>query len=161
MVLNQNYEPMQICTAKRALNLVFLGKAKLVETEGQDVISISARYPFPSVVRIDRYIRIPNRNVVLSRKNILKRDGHQCQYCGATGISLTIDHIVPKKQFGKDTWENLVTACITCNNKKGSRTPENANMKLFKKPKKPTRIHYLQKFIRRNNQSWKQYLYLD
>jgi len=161
LVLNQNYEPLQICTARRAMNLIWLGRAQLVESEGRSIRSISARFPFPSVVRVNKYIHIPNRDVALSRKNILKRDNHQCQYCGKKGVPLTIDHIIPRKKRGLDIWENLVAACMQCNNKKGARTPDEAGLILLKIPKKPTRIHYFQKMVRRDNKLWKNYLFLD
>jgi len=85
----------------------------------------------------------------------------QCQYCGAKGIPLTIDHVIPKALGGKDIWTNLVTACHSCNNRKGNRTPEEAGMALNRKPKKPHRLHTLQKFAESPIDEWRPYLFLD
>ena len=100
-------------------------------------------------------------NVVLSRKNILLRDKHQCQYCANKSNPLTIDHIIPKERGGSESWANLVTAGQKCNRKKGNRTPEEANMPLLKHPQKPNRIHYFQHFIQESQSSWKPYLFLE
>jgi 5-methylcytosine-specific restriction endonuclease McrA len=92
---------------------------------------------------------------------VLRRDGHQCQYCGIRKGPLTLDHVIPKMRGGIDSWENLVAACVKCNNKKGSRTPDEANMPLLKKPKRPNFLFFMQYFIGMNEESWKPYLYLN
>jgi 5-methylcytosine-specific restriction endonuclease McrA len=117
--------------------------------------------PFPSVVRIDQYVNFRGGNIILNRKNILKRDGHQCQYCGRKNIPLTVDHVIPKVRGGNDTWENLVAACILCNNKKGNRTPKEANMILLKRPRQPNRILFIQRFVSNPVRSWRPYLFLE
>lgn len=116
--------------------------------------------PFPSIIRLDRYIHVQHKRVMLSRKNILRRDNHKCQYCGRSDLPLTIDHLIPKSKGGQDTWENLVAACIKCNNKKGDRTLEEAKMTLIRKPFRPSHIMFLKNFVGQVDERWKPYLYL-
>ena len=162
LVLNRNYEPLSVCSVRRAVVLVFLGKAEIVENnDGVKVRSISTFIPVPSVVKLDFYVKVPPKNIILSRKNIIKRDGHRCQYCAETRAPMTVDHVVPKIYGGKDTWENLVCACIKCNNLKGDRAPEKAGFKLLKVPKKPNQITFIQHFIGISDDRWRRYLFLD
>ncbi|MCF7805417.1 MAG: HNH endonuclease [Candidatus Marinimicrobia bacterium] len=160
LVLNQNYEPLQICNAKHAIVMLYLNRVELVESDGVMVHSVNDEFPLPTVVRVKRYINYRGYEVVLSRKNIMRRDEFKCQYCGKHDSQLTIDHVTPKRHGGKDTWENLVTACIRCNNTKGDNTPEQANMPLLKQPKKPHYIQFLKQHIDEPIQSWKPYIYL-
>ena len=162
LVLNQNYEPLSVCTVKRAVILIYLGKAEIIEKhDGNRVRSISWSLPVPSVVRLGFYIRIPHKRILLTRKNILKRDGHTCQYCGENNAQMTVDHVIPKIYGGQDSWENLVCACIRCNNIKGNRTPEQADMKILKRPKRPNHITFIQQFVGISDHRWKQYLFLE
>lgn len=162
LILNQNYEPMSICNVKKAIILLFLGKAELIEAQQNKYVhSVSATMPFPSIVRLGVYIQIPYKKIILSRKNILRRDGHRCQYCGKTELTLTVDHIIPKAKKGEETWENLVTACVECNNRKGDRTPEEAHMKLMRKPMKPNHVSFIRHFVGSVDDSWKPYLFMN
>jgi len=162
LVLNQNYEPLSVCTVKRAVVMIFLGKAELIEKyDGDSIRSISWTLPVPSVVRLDLHVKVPPKRVMLSRKNVIKRDGHRCQYCGASHLPMTVDHVIPKIYGGKDTWENLVCACIKCNNIKGNQTLEQAGFKLLRRPRIPNHITFLQRFIGISDNRWKQYLFLD
>jgi 5-methylcytosine-specific restriction endonuclease McrA len=95
----------------------------------------------------------------LSRRNIIKRDGNKCAYCGKKETNLTIDHILPKARGGKDTWENLVASCVRCNNKKGDRTPEEAGLELNVRPYKPNYIMFLKNSVGTVESSWKQFLF--
>lgn len=141
--------------------LLFLGKADLVHKDNRKVIrTINGQYPWPSIIRLSRYINVPYRQVILTRKNILRRDSFRCAYCGRSDVPLTIDHIIPKSQGGKDTWENLITACTYCNNKKGDRTPSEANMKILTKPYKPNHIIFIKNSVSKIDESWKPFLYL-
>jgi len=160
LVLNQNYEPLSVCTARRAIVLVFLGKAEIVEHRDQMIHATFQSFILPSIVRLMAYVRIPNTGIILSRKNVIKRDGHQCQYCGTTRGPMTVDHIIPKYRLGEDTWENLVCACQACNNKKGDRTLTQASMELLRKPRQPTRIHFIRDFIGVGDHAWRPYLFL-
>jgi len=160
LILNQNYEPLTLCSVKRAIILMYLDKVQLVERYNCDIHSVSTSMPCPSVVRLHFYIRKPFKEVLLNRKNIIKRDGSICQYCGKNSQPMTIDHVIPKSYGGRDTWENLVCACIKCNSKKGNRTPEQAGMKLLRQPRKPSHLFYLQSLIGSPPESWKPYLFL-
>jgi 5-methylcytosine-specific restriction endonuclease McrA len=161
LVLNQNYEPLNVCSARRALSLVFCGKATSVELSDRRVHSVSRSFEVPSIVRLERYIRAPRRRVVLSKRNILKRDGYQCQYCGQVDRKMTIDHVVPRKHNGPDTWENLVTACVACNARKGDRQPEQAGLRLLRKPKRPNNVTFIRNYVGVADHRWKPYLFLD
>ena len=161
LVLNQNYEPLSVCSVRRALLLILRGKAETVEKLGGVVRSVSQAHPVPSVVRLGRYIHAPRRRVVLSKRNILKRDSYQCQYCGCKDGKLTVDHIVPRTRGGKSTWENLVCACASCNNKKGEHRPEQVGLKLRTRPKRPNNVSFIRNFIGANDQRWKPYLFID
>ena len=137
LVLNQDYEPLNVASLPRAFRLVLGGKAEIL-AEGDPIRSASRSWTAPSVVRLRHRVRRPRPRAKLSRKEIFARDGHACQYCGRTGVSLTIDHIVPKSRGGDTwTWENLVTACMACNHRKGDRLPEAAGLQLRRKPYEP------------------------
>jgi len=160
LVLNQNYEPLSVCNTKKAVILIFLGKAELIEQGDGEIRSISTSIPCPSVVRLSMYIKVPRKRIVLSRKNIIKRDNHKCQYCGVTDSPMTVDHVVPKVRGGTDSWENLVCACIKCNNKKGNRAPEVAGIKLLRTPVRPTHLTFIRHFIGIKDEKWKPYLFM-
>ena len=121
--------------------------------------SVSKTLDFPSVIKLNKYQRIPYREVELSKKNIFRRDSERCQYCGTNKGLLTIDHIIPKSRGGASTWSNLTTACFECNNKKSNMTPEEANMSLISKPHKPNYVLYLNQKIGRIEKEWKPFLF--
>ncbi len=162
LVLNQNYVPISICSARKAVVLLLLNKAQMIERYDDAIHSARQAMPYPSVIRLNRYIRRPYQTVSLNRKNIVKRDRNRCQYCGKNHQPMTIDHIIPKSQGGRDTWENLVCACFRCNHKKGDRTPEQAGMKLLRKPTRPTHLFYLQYLANGHpHPTWQDYLFLN
>lgn len=162
LVLNKAYEPLDICNVKRAIVLIFLEKAESVVPMGKALRSVTDEFPVPSVIRVKKYISPIRDAVVLNKKNIFRRDNHTCQYCGIKNSELTIDHIIPKVKGGKDNWENLVTACHKCNNKKGDQDLEKSGLVLLKKPRKPTRIHRLRKFAgEKARVKWKPFLFFE
>jgi len=162
LVLNQSYEPISICSPRKAIVLIFLSKAEIIaEYPNKKIRTINNSYTFPSVIKLKTYIKIPFKNVELSRKNIIKRDGNRCQYCGRKSLEMTVDHIIPKSRGGQETWENLTSACIKCNNIKGNRTPEEAGMKLLSKPRKPNHLTFLIQNIDNIDNSWKTFLFMD
>ena len=161
LVLNANYAPMMVCTAKRAICLNVLNKIDVLANYEETVNSPSITFNLPSVIKIRDFVKYDNLSVDLNRKNILSRDEHSCQYCGDKSSPLTIDHILPKGRGGQDSWENLVTACKFCNQKKGNKTPEEANMHLKRKPKRPNRIHYFYKYVNEKQKEWKPYLFME
>jgi 5-methylcytosine-specific restriction endonuclease McrA len=137
------------------------GKAEAVEKLEAVVRSVSHEFAVPNVVRLDRYIHAPRRRVVLSKRNVLKRDNHQCQYCGRRDNKLTIDHVVPRTKGGQSTWENMVCACASCNNRKGEHRPEQMGMYLLSKPKRPNNVSFMRNLIGAGQQRWKPYLFVD
>lgn len=160
LVLNQDYQPLSVCSVQRSLVLLFLGKAELLHDVPEQVVStVSTTFDYPSVIRLKRYIRLPYKEVMPTRRNILKRDRMKCQYCETTQ-DLTIDHILPRSRGGEDTWTNLVAACTKCNQKKGNRTPDEANMPLKRKPFKPHHLTFLRDGLGRVQKEWKPYLYM-
>lgn len=162
MVLNNNYEPLSVCNVRKATILLLLGKAELIEKRAAKVIrSVSREFPFPSIVRLSHYVKVPYKRVILSRKNILRRDKNRCQYCGIASSDLTIDHVLPKSRFGEDTWENLVTACVDCNNTKGDRTPDEAKMNLVRRPIRPNHVIFIKHFVESVEDCWKPYLFMN
>jgi 5-methylcytosine-specific restriction endonuclease McrA len=163
LVLNASYEPINICAARRALVLVLKGIAAAEEVSASSVHSTRRTVKVPSVIRLLEYRRIPHQTRALSRKNILMRDRYTCQYCLKilpTG-ELTLDHVVPRARAGESAWENLVACCHSCNNRKGSRTPEEAGMKLVRQPK-PFSLHtsrHLMRLLGKSDEQWRKYLF--
>lgn len=160
LVLNQDYCALTICSVERAVVLVLMRKAELVEAHDQRFVrSPSTRLPWPSIVRLKAYVSVPYKRIMLSRKNVLRRDRFRCQYCSSRD-KLTIDHVIPKSRGGRDTWENLVAACTRCNNRKGNRTPDEANMRLLRKPFRPSHVMFIRDYVGTLDETWKPYLFL-
>ncbi len=160
LLLNQNYEPLTVLKLKRAITLIFLGKVDLIENDDKNVIhSMSLNLPMPSVLRLKYYVQIKRRDIPLTKKNVIKRDNHTCQYCGKKTGVMTTDHIIPRALGGDETWENLVCACLECNNRKGNRTLPAAGMKLLKKPKKPNYFTFVLREIGTPDDRWRPYLF--
>lgn len=157
LVLNRNWQPVNVATVARALTLVWNESARVIDpydyqtyawedwsrlAPGQGelfVQSVRARLRVPEVVTLTGYDRLPAACVAFSRRNIFKRDHSTCQYCGVQPGSeeLTIDHVVPRSQGGASTWENCVLACVACNKRKADRTPAEAGLRLRKPPVRP------------------------
>lgn len=162
LVINASFEPIAICHLRRALVLVVKESAIVQEDLGRE---IHAGIMWPSVIRLKRYKHVPHRVQVLTRRNILVRDGHQCQYCGETfcALDLTLDHVIPRSKGGPSTWENLVAACGVCNRRKADRTPEEADMPLLRRPR-PVTLHTARGILRSQGEAekqWQRYLYFD
>ena len=161
LVLNQDFSALTVCSVQRAVILVHLHKADVVEAlPRRRMRSTSVSLPWPSIVRLRYYVRVPYRGIMLSRKNILRRDGHACQYCG-TRERLTVDHVLPKSRGGTDTWKNLVAACIRCNNRKGNRTPEEAGLSLRRSPFRPSHVMFIRDYVGTLEETWKPYLFMN
>ena len=138
LVLNQNYEPLHICNARRALVLVLGGKAEVLQEDSDVHLHTSTNdFTVPSVVRMMYLVHRPRPRVKLTRREIFLRDNYTCQYCGKVTHDLTLDHVHPKSRGGAHTWENLASACKECNHRKGGRTHEEARMRLKKSPNEP------------------------
>ncbi|PIU67990.1 MAG: HNH endonuclease [Armatimonadetes bacterium CG07_land_8_20_14_0_80_40_9] len=161
LVLNQNYEPLNICRLRRALVLMQKDKAQVIENDTRKVHTVDRVFESPSVIRIVYFVKKPRPNLQPSRQSIFARDGYTCQYCGKVSRDLTLDHVVPKRIGGKKDWENLVSACKGCNNRKGDKTLKEAKMKLIKEPKKPKYLPKLtlSRYSRlEEKEEWRRYL---
>ena len=142
LVLNQNYEPLNVCNTRRAFVLVDRGKAEILEHAEGFIRSAIHAFPRPSVIRLIYMIRRPRPQMRLTRREVFVRDHYTCQYCGKQTRDLTIDHVVPRHRGGRHTWDNLVSACRHCNHKKAGRTPQEAHMTLLKEPRRPPSSSY-------------------
>lgn len=137
LVLNANFEPINVCNTRRALGLILTGKAMLLLNGRGEIKTVSQIFPRPSIIRLEKMVKRPRPRVKLTKREILRRDDYTCQYCGQHVSSLTIDHVIPRHMGGQHNWENLVTACSPCNHHKGGRTVEQAQMRLLHLPAEP------------------------
>lgn len=137
LVLNQNYEPLNVCNIRRALVLVIGGKAEVLEASPGAITSPTTSYIAPSVIRLVYLIRRPRPRVKLSRREIFIRDNFTCQYCNRQMSDLTIDHVIPRSRGGQHVWDNVVSACRQCNHRKGGKSIAEARMALRQQPHEP------------------------
>jgi 5-methylcytosine-specific restriction endonuclease McrA len=156
LVLNRNYQPVHVTSAKRAFTLLYIGAARVVQPDfstfdfeswsslghaaGHDVVhTVGRAIAVPRVIVLQIYDRLPTTKVRFSRLNIYARDANTCQYCARQlpRIDLNLDHVIPRAHGGRTTWENVVCCCITCNLKKGAKLPFEAGMKLLRQPVRP------------------------
>lgn len=160
LVLNQSYEPLNVCRARRALVLVYNGRAELLENGVGFIHTAQRSYPLPSVIRMLYMIKRPHPQPKLTRLEIFNRDHYICQYCGRETRQQTLDHVIPRHLGGEHCWENLVSACVGCNRRKAGRTTEQANMKPLRPPVKPrVSYYYTIPFQYRKSQvQWHKYL---
>lgn len=161
LVLNNDYEPLNVCTLRRAVVLVYLEKADVLHTDSKEIRTIHGVIISPSVVKLKYHVKRPMPELRLSRRSILARDSYTCQYCGHQARDLTVDHITPKRLGGKSTWENLVCCCRKCNGRKGDKTIAQAGMKLEKLPRRPRYVPFisLTKYLEgARNDVWRDYL---
>jgi len=160
LVLNQDYQAIGVCSVERAFVLVLLKKAEMLsDNPAKRLKSVQQDFQFPSIIRLQRYVNIPYKKVNLSRHNIFKRDRNRCVYCNSKE-NLTIDHVVPKSLGGKDSWENLVTACQKCNAKKSNLPLEETGLSLRHEPFRPSFVMFLSNFAGDVREDWKPYLYM-
>ena len=165
LLLNATYEPLRIVNWQKAVTLWCQGKVEVIAVHDREVRSVSISFKLPSVIRLLRHIKIRRRfdYVPFSRANIYARDSYKCQYCGdkQPTSELTFDHVVPVARGGRKDWENIVTCCITCNRKKGGRTPAEARLHLIRVPRRPERAPAIRISIGLRNapESWRDYLY--
>jgi 5-methylcytosine-specific restriction endonuclease McrA len=163
LLLNITYEPLRVINWKKAITLLLLDKVEVLEEYNREIRSVSFTLKLPSVVRLLRLVKRPKTPVKFSRQNIYARDKNTCQYCGSAHPweDLTYDHVIPKYRGGKTEWSNIVTCCISCNRRKGGRTPAEAGMKLIRKPARPKWLPALRVTIgyKEIPRSWRDYLY--
>jgi len=162
LVLNASFEPINVISAKRAMTLLHKRIAEPVEGTLLFIRTARKSIPLPSVIRLYEYRRIVRHAKTVSRKNIMIRDANTCQYCGVgfPATKLTLDHVIPKSRQGRESWENLVTCCHPCNNKKGNRTPKEAGMPLLKTPV-PFGVHARYRMLGRDDKAWQKYLFYN
>jgi len=164
LVLNASFEPLLIVTWQRAIQLLFQGKVEVIEESDQEVRSVRVSIRVPAVLRLLHYVPLKKKRqlVRFSRSNIFLRDHHTCQYCGGkfNKTHLTLDHVIPVVQGGQKSWQNIVTACKQCNQRKGGRTPAQAGMQLIRKPQQPSWLPSLnlQFGLAKTPERWKLYL---
>lgn len=163
LVLNATYEPVHVTRVRRALVLMLKGVAQAEEINSAEVHSTSHTLQAPSVIRLLSYRHIPQQTRALSRKNILLRDRYTCQFCGRRfpAADLTLDHVLPRSRGGRSTWENLVACCYGCNNRKSDRTPEEAGLRLIRRPR-PFTLHtsrQLMRLMANQEEKWRKYLF--
>lgn len=161
LLLNTSFEPLKVISWQRAVSMFFMGKVEVIEEYDSHIRSVTLAIKAPAVVRLLRYVKVGKKSPPLCRSNILARDNFKCQYCSIdlTSREATLDHVVPRSQGGKTSWENIVCCCAACNRKKGGRTPHEARMLLLKKPVKPDWLPVLNiKFHGRVPLSWHNFL---
>lgn len=159
LVLNANFEPLHVSSTRRALGLIFAGKAEVI-INGRGIIHTSERtYGIPSIIRLSYMIRRPRPRINLNKREIMRRDNHTCQYCGRKTRDLTVDHIYPRHAGGPHTWKNVVAACPPCNRKKGGKTLEQLSMSLRRDPfePKPTAMYRFGNYVK-VREEWQTFL---
>jgi 5-methylcytosine-specific restriction endonuclease McrA len=168
LLLNASYEPLKVVDWQKAITLWCQGKVEVIAVHDREIRAVSFSFKLPSVIRLLRFVRIKRRfdYVPFNRTNIYERDGNTCQYCADTfsTAELTFDHVVPVTQGGRKDWENIVTCCVTCNRKKGGRTPAEAGMKLLRQPRRPSsapaaRMIRFEIGLKHTPESWRDFLY--
>lgn len=159
LVLNASFEPLNVCSDRRAHVLVWKGKAEVVEHHSQPLRSASGTFMRPHVIRLLQYVRMPRAvKRRISRRALFARDGWKCVYCGTSAGRLTLDHVVPRSRGGDSVWENVVTACAPCNLRKGDRLLEELAMTLPRQPRPPAPVLFIRLATQRVPESWRQYL---
>ena len=159
LVLNANFAPINVCTTRRAIVLILTEKASLVINGRGYIQTVSRTFQRPSIIRLGQMIKRPRPHVSLNRREVLRRDNYSCQYCGTRAGTLTLDHVYPKHLGGEHSWENLVTACSSCNHRKGGRTLEQAGMALRTTPHEPSlSAEYIFARHIKRNMEWQPFL---
>jgi 5-methylcytosine-specific restriction endonuclease McrA len=159
LLLNQNYEPLNVCNMRRAIVMVFGGKAEILENSRGYIRSVHQAWPVPSVIRLNYMVHRPLPRVRLCRKEVFRRDEYTCQYCGRKTHRLTMDHVMPRYRGGRHSWQNLVSACPACNRRKGGKTLDQAHMNLLREPFEPRPTgKYLFGAYLEGNEEWGKFL---
>ena len=160
LVLNATYEPINVCTLRRAAVLLLKEKAELLERREGAIHSERMTMERPDVIRLINYVRIPREahRRKITRRAVLARDSWTCQYCGSRKSGLTVDHVIPRSRGGKSVWENIVAACASCNRRKGNRLPREIQMHPKKSPKAPGPSIFIQVASPNIPPAWQQYL---
>ena len=159
LVLNASYEPLNVCSLRRAHVLVHKGKAEVIEELDRPLRSASSTYRWPHVIRLVTYVRVPRLvQRKISRRALFARDGWRCVYCGTAAGRLTLDHVIPRSRGGDSSWENVVTSCAPCNLRKGDRLPHEIKMELPRVPRAPAPVLFIRLAAPRIPTGWERYL---
>jgi 5-methylcytosine-specific restriction endonuclease McrA len=159
LVLNATYEPINVCTVRRATVLLLKEKAEVIEIGPHDLHWARGSMTKPVVIRLVTYVRIPrdSHKRKITRRAVFARDGWECQYCGAR-TSLTVDHVIPRSKGGGSDWENIVASCAPCNRRKGDRLPKAAGMTPLTQPRAPSPHIFVHVASTTIHPAWEQYL---
>ena len=160
LVLNASYEPINVCTVRRAAVLVLKDRAEILEEGEWALHAESLTLPRPTVIRLKTYVRIPRdaHRRKITRRAVFARDAWTCQYCGHERGNLTVDHVIPRSKGGTSGWDNIVACCAPCNRRKGDRLPRQANMVPRRPPRAPSATIFIHVAAPVIPQAWQQYL---
>jgi 5-methylcytosine-specific restriction endonuclease McrA len=159
LVLNANFEPINVCDMRRAMGLIMAEKAILVLNGRGMIRSVNTILQRPSVIRLQKMVNRPRPQLKMTRREIFRRDNFTCQYCGRRLPDLTVDHVTPRHLGGRHIWSNVVAACPSCNHRKGGRTLEEAGMRLLHIPvEPPNNAHYIFGRHLEDNHEWEAFL---
>ena len=160
LVLNASYEPINVCTVRRAAVLILKNRAEILERSDWALHAESFTLPRPMVIRLKTYVRVPRdaHRRKITRRAVFARDQWTCQYCGEERGSLTVDHVIPRSKGGPTDWHNIVTCCAPCNRRKGDRLPRQANMVPRHPPSAPNSTIFIHVAVPVIPQSWEQYI---
>jgi 5-methylcytosine-specific restriction endonuclease McrA len=158
LVLNQNYEPLSVCRARRAVVLMLKGKVEVLESDSRELHSPSYSIPLPSVIRLVYLVKRPLPRPRLTKQAVFLRDHYTCQYCGTEAKDLTLDHVIPRHLGGKHEWNNVVSACKACNYRKAGRSPKEAGMKLIRQPSPPSHQSRYLIYPTQAHPEWQKYM---
>jgi 5-methylcytosine-specific restriction endonuclease McrA len=167
LVLNATYEPLRVVPWQKAITLLFQGKVEVIAVYDREIRGVTVRVRLPSVLRLLRHVRMKRSfaHVPFSRPNVYARDDNTCQYCGErfSPSQLTFDHVVPVARGGRKDWDNIVTCCIPCNRRKGDQLPEEAGLRLIRRPRRPPALSHLTLSfgVHRAPESWRDFLFWD
>lgn len=160
LVLNASYEPLNVCTLRRALVLILKEKAEVLEHGAAPLRSETLTLDRPQVIRLINFVRVPRtiHRRRITRKAVLARDKWTCQYCGSNRPGLTVDHVIPRSRGGESVWENIVASCAPCNRKKGNRLPREISMHPANRPRPPGPTVFILVASPKIPRSWEAYL---
>ena len=160
LVLNATYEPINVCTVRRAVVLLLKDKAELLDQAAWRLHSEHQTHPRPTVIRLVAYVKVPRdtHRRKITRRAVFARDGWTCQYCGSSRPGLTVDHVIPRSRGGESVWENIVASCAACNRRKGNRMPHEIRMHPRNRPRPPGPTVFIRIAAPRTPGTWEQYL---
>ena len=159
LVLNATYEPINVCTVRRATVLLLKSKAEMIEVGSRDLHWATGSLPRPVVIRLVTYVRVPHdtHRRKITRRAVFARDGWTCQYCGSRS-NLTVDHVIPRSKGGGSNWENIVASCAPCNRRKGDMLLRHTGMRLRREPRTPRAEIFIHVSSPTIPAAWRQYL---